>query len=154
MGDRDIVMGDRDIVPLAGELVSIESVNPAFPGGGRGEVAVAQFVADDCRRLELDVARQPVVPAEGETPMRENVLESLSLPGPRPTLLFEAHMDTVALDASGSMRHGGLAADARGGRLYGRGACDTKGALAAMLAALETLIARRREPGVNVALAL
>jgi acetylornithine deacetylase len=146
-------MGDRDLVTLVSALVAIESVNPAFAGGQRAETAVAEFVADHCRRLGLDVERQPVLPAEGKTPARENVLAELSVSGARRTLLFEAHMDTVALDASGSLRDGGLTAETRAGRLYGRGTCDTKGALAAMLAALETLLARRRELGVNVVLA-
>jgi acetylornithine deacetylase/succinyl-diaminopimelate desuccinylase-like protein len=146
-------MGDRDLVTLVSALVAIESVNPAFAGGQRGETAVAEFVADHCRRLGLDVERQPVLPAEGKTPARENVLAELSVSGARRTLLFEAHMDTVALDASGSLRDGGLTAETRAGHLYGRGTCDTKGALAAMLAALETLLARRRELGVNVVLA-
>ena len=60
---------------LLGDLVAIESVNPAYPGGERGEVAVAAFVADHCRKLGLDVWRQAVLPG------RENVLARLSAPG-------------------------------------------------------------------------
>lgn len=146
-------MVGRNLVHQLSELVAIESVNPAYPGGKRGEVAVAQYVVDYCRRLGLDVGQQAVLPAEGATPARENVLAELRVPGARHTLLLEAHMDTVSLDTSGSMLDGGLTPDVRGDRLYGRGTCDTKGALAGMLAALETLLARRRELRVNVVLA-
>ncbi|MGH2355872.1 MAG: M20 family metallopeptidase, partial [Chloroflexota bacterium] len=138
-------MEDR-LVRLVSELVAIESVNPAYPGGGRGEVAVAAFVEDYCRRLGLDLGRQPVLPGP---PSRENVLAELRVPGARQTLLFEAHLDTVGLDGLGER---GLRAEVRDGRLYGRGACDTKGALAAMLVALERLRDRRQELGVNVLL--
>jgi acetylornithine deacetylase/succinyl-diaminopimelate desuccinylase-like protein len=146
-------MGERDLVRLVAELVALESVNPAYPGGERGEIAVAEYVADYCRRLGLDVERQPVLAPDGPTPARENVLAELTVAGARHTLLFEAHMDTVSLDTNGSMRRGGLEAEVRDGRLYGRGTCDTKGALAAMLVALDTLVARRRELTVNVVLA-
>jgi len=141
---REMDMPEQPLVRLLGELVAIESVNPAYPGGARGEAAVAGLVAEYCRRLGLDVWRQPVLPG------RENVVAELRVPGARHTLLFEAHMDTVGLDGMGER---GLQPELRDGRLYGRGACDAKGALAAMLAALRTLIDRRAELGVNVVLA-
>ena len=39
-------MTDRELIRLVTDLVAIESVNPAFPGGMRGEAAVAGFVGD------------------------------------------------------------------------------------------------------------
>ena len=54
----------------------------------------------------------------------------------RPTLAFSAHFDTVGTDG---MTVAPLAGDLRDGRLYGRGACDTKGSHAAMLLALARL---------------
>ncbi|MBI3974262.1 MAG: M20 family metallopeptidase [Chloroflexi bacterium] len=134
---------EAQLVRLLSDLVAIESVNPAYPSGERGEGAMAAFVEDYCRRLGLDVSRQPVLPG------RDNVLAALRVPGARRTLLFEVHMDTVGLDGLGGE---GLQAAVRDGRLYGRGACDAKGALASMLAARELLLARRNELGVNVLL--
>jgi acetylornithine deacetylase len=133
---------DERLVGLLSELVAIESVNPAYPGG-RGEAAAAAYVEAYCRRLGLDVARPPVLPG------RDNVLAELRVPGARQTLLFEAHMDTVALAPMGERA---LCPEVRDGRLYGRGACDTKGALAAMLGALERLVVRRADLRVNVLL--
>lgn len=130
------------LVALLSDLVAIESVNPAYPGGG-GEAAVADYVADHCRRLGLDVTRQTVLPG------RDNVLAALRTPGAAGALLFEAHTDTVGLDAMGERA---LRPEVREGRMYGRGACDTKASLAAMLVALEALQERRDELGVDVLL--
>lgn len=130
------------VVELLRGLVAIASVNPAYPGG-TGEAGVADYVERECRALGLDVVRQPVHPG------RENVLATLTVPGATDTLLFEAHMDTVALAPMGA---DGLRPVVRDGRLYGRGACDTKGSLAAMMAACGRLVARRDELRVNVSL--
>lgn len=124
------------------ELVAINSVNPAYPGG-TSEAGVANAVERRCRDIGLDVIRQPISPG------RENVLATLRVPGATGTLLFEAHMDTVALAPMGE---DGVRPVVRDGRLYGRGACDTKGSLAAMLVACERLLPRRGELRVNVSL--
>ena len=62
-----------------------------------------------------------------------------------PTLAFQAHMDTVGTDG---MRHDPFAPEIREGRMYGRGACDTKGGMAAMLSATAALLSE--EAPVNV----
>jgi acetylornithine deacetylase len=134
---------DDKVVRLLADLVAIESVNPVFAEGGNSESGVAAYIEDHFRRLGLDTLRQPVLPG------RDNVLVELKAPGARQTLLLEAHMDTVGLDGMGER---GLQPEVRDGRLYGRGACDDKGSLAAMMAALEWLFARRRELRVNVLL--
>ena len=58
----------------------------------------------------------------------------------RAALAFEAHLDTVGADG---MSHPPFEPRIRAGRLYGRGACDTKGAMAAMLAVLLRLAAEK-----------
>lgn len=66
-------------------------------------------------------------------PGRPNVVATRGEPtAADPALLLECHLDTVPL---GGMRDG-LRPTIRDGRLYGRGACDVKGGLAAMLVAL------------------
>lgn len=76
-------------------------------------------------------ARQPVSPG------RDNVLARLeaSVPG-APVILWDAHQDTVPADG---MTIDPFAPLVRDGRLYGRGACDVKGGMAAMLTALGRL---------------
>lgn len=134
-------MGFDRVTELLRDLVAIESVNPAYAGGS-GEASVADYVEQWGRDSGLDVVRQPVFPG------RDNILVTLSVAGARQTLLYEAHMDTVAL----APMDAALRPVVRDGRLYGRGACDTKGSLAAMLVAIERLKERRAELGVNVAL--
>lgn len=119
------------ITTLLSELVARESVNPTLPGGERGEIAVAEFVSAFCRELGLDVQRQEVFPG------RPNIIARLRAPRSEGTLLFEAHTDTVPAGEMVDAFTPRVVDD----RLYGRGACDTKGSLAAMLHALEHLVA-------------
>lgn len=135
-------MTDEHVVTLLKKLVAIESVNFAYPGGV-GEAAMADTVESWARDVQLQVERQPV--SSGQ----DNVLVTLQVPGATETLLYEAHMDTVALAPMGEKA---LCPEVRDGRLYGRGACDTKASLAAMMVALERLRDRRDELKVNVAL--
>jgi acetylornithine deacetylase/succinyl-diaminopimelate desuccinylase family protein len=109
------------------DLIRIQSVNPFFGEDAKGEREVADYVEQRCRKAGLEVHRQPVFPG------RENVIAELRVGRPENALLFEAHMDTVSL---GSMENP-LEPAYSNGRLYGRGACDTKGSLAAMLHAVE-----------------
>lgn len=118
---------DNLSVGILEDLVGLQSVNPAFSEDANGEREVADYVARRCTDLGLEVHRQQVLPG------RENVIAELRAGNSDSTLLFEAHMDTVAL---GSMEDP-LALKRSGKRLYGRGACDTKGSLAAMLSAIE-----------------
>ncbi len=134
-------MTDDRVVELLREMVRIESVNLAYPGGV-GEAAMADYVETWARAAGFRVERQ--VLDTGQT----NVLVTLDVPNAAGTLLYEAHMDTVAL----APMERALDAEVRDGRVYGRGACDTKGSMAAMMVAMERLAARRDELAVNVAL--
>jgi acetylornithine deacetylase/succinyl-diaminopimelate desuccinylase-like protein len=109
------------------DLIRIQSVNPSFGGDAKGEREVADYVERRCRESGLAVSRQQVFPD------RENVIVELRVGKPETTLLFEAHMDTVSLGSMEDPLVPGYADD----RLYGRGACDTKGSLAAMIYAME-----------------
>jgi len=58
---------------------------------------------------------------------------------PGPTLLLDAHCDTVGIAPGAPWSHDPFAADIEGDRLYGRGSSDMKGALAAMVYAAATV---------------
>lgn len=133
---------ENEIVALLSDLVAIESVNPEYQGGQRGEVAVAEYVADFLRALNIEPAFQNVI---GE---RANVLGTLR-GAHDATLIFEAHMDTVTLEPMPDA----LTPKIRDGKLYGRGACDDKASLAAMLYALKLLQEHVAGEHVNVLLA-
>jgi acetylornithine deacetylase/succinyl-diaminopimelate desuccinylase-like protein len=124
---------------LLRELIALPSVNPAFLPARHphaGERRVAEFLAATAARAGLDVELQAVAPA------RSNLLARLSPAGKaRRRLLLAPHMDTVnAANEQFTPRH-------RNGRLFGRGACDTKGSAAAMLTALCELAQSPRRPG-------
>ncbi|MFS0723056.1 M20 family metallopeptidase [Paenibacillus sp. 1P07SE] len=133
-------MREMGAIRLLQELVRIPSVNPALPGG-TGEAEMGQYVAAFWARLGLPYAVHPV--AAG----RDNVIGMLRQDDRLPTLLLEAHMDTVQTEGMTIAPYG---AECREGRLYGRGACDTKASLAAMLGAVERLRLSGEHLPVNV----
>jgi acetylornithine deacetylase/succinyl-diaminopimelate desuccinylase-like protein len=123
---------------LLSELIALPSVNSAFlPARDHraGEGRVAEFLAATVARAGLDIELQKVQPA------RPNLLARLSPSGPpRQTILLAPHLDTVgAADELFRPRKSG-------DRLFGRGACDTKGSVAAMVAALCTVAKSGRRP--------
>lgn len=117
-------------VRLLLDLIALPSVNPAFlPAGDAraGEASMADFIADTARRGELTVDFQEVAPG------RSNVLARLTPVGlVKHRVLLAPHLDTVGLPALDALLHPRL----RNGRVIGRGACDTKGCVAAMLSAV------------------
>ena len=120
------------------ELIALPSVNPAFVPAQdphAGEQRVADFLAATAAQAGLDVEFQAVLPG------RSNLLARLSPSGKvRQRLLLAPHLDTVnAADEQ-------FTPAKRKGRLFGRGACDTKGSVAAMLMALCELARGRHRP--------
>ena len=123
---------------LLRELIALPSVNPAFlpaQDPRAGEQRVADFLAATAAQAGLDVELKPVLPG------RANVLARLAPRGKaRQRILLAPHLDTVvATDAQ-------FVPVTRNGRLFGRGACDTKGSVAAMLTALCELARSRQRP--------
>ena len=130
-----------DPVDVVRELVAIPSVSPMRPGLPNkivGEGRLTDFLERTLTRIGLTVQRQPVLPG------RENLFAWLDGEVP-PTeggrvLLFDAHQDTVPVDG---MTVEPFRPEHRGGRIYGRGVCDVKGGMAAMLAAVARLAHER-----------
>src|SRR5262249_23437674 len=111
------------------DLVALPSVNPMgrpLQGPEFFEHRVTAYLEDFFRALGVPYERQPTAP------LRDNIIARCDVPGARRTLLLEAHQDTVPTD---NMTIEPFAARVENGRLYGRGACDIKAGLAAMLAA-------------------
>jgi acetylornithine deacetylase len=110
-------------------LVRIESVNPSLAAGGSGEGEIAAFVARVLSDAGIETSLQEV------TPGRPNVLGRLSGAQAGRTLVLNAHLDTVSVEGMEDP----LSARQANGKLFGRGAWDTKGGLAAGLSALLAL---------------
>jgi succinyl-diaminopimelate desuccinylase len=135
---------DQDVVALLSDLVAIPSVNPAYRAGGDpdawfGEAAAGAYVADWLRRIGLDVEVDDVEPG------RPNVVARLKGRRSGRSLLWEGHLDTVHV---AGMTINPFRAAVEGGRLYGRGAVDDKGCLAAFMLALRDLV--RDPPGCDI----
>ncbi len=116
-------------ISLLAELVAIDSVNPALVPGGAGEAEIAAFVADRLRSARLDVETEEAAPG------RPNVVGILQGKSPGRALVLCGHLDTVGVEGMS----GPFSSVIREGGLYGRGAEDMKGGLAAILSAAENL---------------
>lgn len=99
------------------------------PSLSGGEEAVAARVAEEMRRAGFE---------QVSTDTAGNVIGRLGSGGGS-RLLFNAHMDTVGLGNLAAWRRDPLGAEVEDGVLYGRGACDTKAALAAMITSARLL---------------
>lgn len=128
----------NDTEALLRDLIALPSVNPAFlpPGHARaGEQRVSEFLAAKARKAGLDVSFKKALP------QRPNLIARLAPKGrAQRRVLLAPHLDTVN------------AADQQfdpvrfNGRLYGRGACDTKGSVASMVCALLDLATNGPRP--------
>ncbi|PBB28950.1 M20 family metallopeptidase [Mesorhizobium sp. WSM3882] len=131
-----------EAVSLLQSLVQIESINPSTAPTGSGEQQVADFLATYCKEKGLAYELQPV--KDG----RSNFLTWLPGKDPSRRVLFVAHMDTVPVDKWESDPFSG---EIRNGRVYGRGSCDDKGSLAAMIVAICNLGEQQPEATIVVA---
>jgi acetylornithine deacetylase len=112
------------VVDLLRELVAIDSVNPSLVEGGAGEAAIAEFIGQWMRRAGFDVRVDEIAPG------RVNVVAIAEGQRDGPTRMLCGHTDTVGVDGMATP----FSPEIRDGRLYGRGAQDMKGGVAAMMA--------------------
>jgi acetylornithine deacetylase/succinyl-diaminopimelate desuccinylase-like protein len=119
----------QDVVTLLQELVRIPSVNPDNAPGtsDTGEETLAVFLSGWLESIGADVVMESIKPG------RPNLIARFAPLDGRPRILLGPHLDTVGV---GGMSIDPFRAEIRDGRLWGRGACDTKGPMAAMLWAL------------------
>ncbi len=136
------------VVRLLADLVAIPSVNPMGrpdPADPRQrETRVSAYLEQFCNDRGLPCQRVPIAPG------RDNLLIRHESPGARRTILFDAHQDTVPVE--------GMTIDPfdpviRDGRMHGRGSCDVKAGLAAMLMAVVRLHDERPAGAAAVVLA-
>lgn len=128
------------VTRLLSDLVAIPSVNPmgrALSGPGFLEAGMTEYLERLFRGLGVPYRRQAVSPG------RDNLVARYESPSGGRTILFDAHQDTVPTDG---MTIEPFTPEVRDGRLFGRGACDIKGGMAAMLSAFARL-ANEKPPG-------
>jgi acetylornithine deacetylase/succinyl-diaminopimelate desuccinylase-like protein len=128
------------LIDTLAELIRINSVNPSY-AAGNSEKQIQQFVRSLFVQNGIDVEEQEALPG------RYNVIAKLPGRNVSRKLVLEAHCDTAGVD--------GMAIppfDPRvvGGRMYGRGSCDTKAGLAAMIQALVDSKSSRTAPPCQI----
>ncbi len=110
-------------------LVQIDSVNPTLAPGAPGEREIAGFIAGSLASFGLKT--ETFEPEPG----RISVTGRLAGSGGGSSLMLNAHCDTVDVAGMAEPFSGAI----RDGKLYGRGAFDMKGSLAACMAAAKVL---------------
>ena len=119
----------QDVVDLLQQLVRIPSVNPDNAPGtaDTGEETLAVFLSGWLESIGARVSLEEIRPG------RPNLIARFAPRDGRPRILLGPHLDTVGVAGMTVDPFGG---EIRDGRLWGRGASDTKGPMAAMLWAL------------------
>ena len=123
---------------LLAELIALPSVNPAFLPPRHphaGEKRVADFLATVAARVRLEIEFQKVLPGRSNLIARLRPRNRI-----RRTILLAPHLDTVGADGTRFIPQ------RKNGHLHGRGVCDTKGSVAAMLSALCELANSKSRP--------
>lgn len=132
------------------DLISINSVNSYYEGGP-GEHEVERYVCDFFRLHGIDVRTQVAIEESERDPRaRRNVIAVLPGRDRSRRLILEAHMDTVSVKG---MLIAPFEPKVEQGVMFGRGSCDTKAGLAAMMHALVELKQEGQVPPVDVMLA-
>ncbi len=120
----------EELIQLTQELIQIPSVRRQDQGS---EEKVALFVAHALEQMGLDVVIEEVEPGS------PNVIGILQGQEDGPCLMFECHTDVVTEGDPSDWKYPPFEGRLVGNRIYGRGACDTKGNLAAALKAVQAI---------------
>jgi len=141
--------GRESLVELASELIGFDTTARAVGDPCRDEVALQEYLA---RRLSgvgasVDVwepdaaamAGKPLVPPGLDFGGRPQLIASVAGRGGGRSLVFNGHVDVVSAEPVSSWSSDPFVGVVRDGLLYGRGACDMKGGIAAMVFAVEVL---------------
>ena len=121
----------EELIRLTQDLIRIPSVRSQKEGGN--EEKVATFLSHYLEEMGLDVVVEEVEPGS------PNVIAVLQGEGDGPCLMFECHTDVVTEGDASEWKYGPFEGKLAGNRIYGRGACDTKGNLAAAIKAVQAI---------------
>ena len=121
-----------EIVSLHRDLVQIPSVNSGFMPTGN-ETPVCEFIRD---WLAEDGIESEIM---GRVPQRGNIIARIEGRSSDARLMLMSHTDVVPVEEEEKWRFPPFSATVHEGRVYGRGASDCKGLLAAQLVAIRML---------------
>jgi succinyl-diaminopimelate desuccinylase len=125
-----------ELVELTRELIRFPTVNPP----GEAYRPCAEFIGERMRSrgFAVDYVHAAGTPGDSERHPRINVIARREGRARGPCVHFNSHIDVV--QSGGGWTVDPFAALVRDGKVYGRGACDMKGGLAASIIAVEALI--------------
>jgi succinyl-diaminopimelate desuccinylase len=133
---REIEARADDMTALAQDLIRFPTVNPP----GEAYRPCAEFVGARLARrgMKIEYVRAEGAPGDNDTYPRINVIARHEGSGSGPCVHFNGHLDVVQTGAGWTVDPFG--GEVRDGKVYGRGACDMKGGIAAAIVAVEALI--------------
>jgi succinyl-diaminopimelate desuccinylase len=125
-----------EMVELTRELIRFPTLNPP----GEAYQPCAEFIGRrlSARGFAVDYVHASGTPGDSARYPRINVIARREAGMPGPCVHFNSHIDVVQTGAGWTLDP--FAAVVRDGKIYGRGACDMKGGLAASIIAVESLI--------------
>jgi acetylornithine deacetylase len=139
----------EELVALASALIGFDTTAREPGDPPRDERALQERLASRLERAgaEIDLwepdadtlAGKPLVPPGLDFAGRPQLIARRRGSGDGRSLVLNGHIDAVSVEPRGRWTSDPFAAEVRDGRLYGRGACDMKGGIAAMTLATETL---------------
>ena len=129
------IAAEMDVETLASQLIGI----PSYSHTPRQEEQVADFIVDYFEKLGIEAKKQTV--EEG----RPNVIAKIKGDG-GPSIMLNGHIDTVPPYDMADPFSGKIS----DGMLHGRGACDMKGPIAAMMSAMAAIKLSGINPGGDI----
>ena len=130
----------NNVLDTLADLIRINSINTNYQGGVN-ELEMAEYVERFFQERGIETWRQAVFSD------RPNVIARVPGLHPERRVVLEAHMDTVAVTG---MTIEPWRPEVSDGKMFGRGACDTKGGMAAMMHAVANLVTSKTTPLCDV----
>jgi len=133
---RAIEAREADLIALTQDLIRIPTLNP--PGRHYGDICDFLAARLKDKGFEVVLVRAHGAPADSDKYPRWNLVARREGSGPGECVHFNSHHDVVAVGHGWTVDPFG--GELKDGRVYGRGACDMKGGLAASVIAAEAFV--------------